>query len=140
MRPSPGADARRVVLVADADARARAAVIAALERVGFAGHQASTARQALEDAATEQPCCVLLDVHLPDLSGYEVCQSLRATHGRRLPIIFLSRDRTAAIDRVIGFLLGADDYVAKPFDADELVARVLAALRRADLWAKRTES
>jgi DNA-binding response OmpR family regulator len=138
MRPSPGAKTRRVVLVADPDPRARAAVIAALERVGFAGHQASTARQALADAATEQPCCVLLDVHLPDLSGYEVCQSLRAEHGRRVPIIFLSRDRTAAMDRVIGFLLGADDYVVKPFDDDELVARVRAALRRADLWAKRS--
>lgn len=140
MQPSPGAEARKVVLVADSDPRARAAAIAALERVGFAGHQASTARQALEDAVTEQPCCVLLDVDLPDLSGYEVCRSLKAEHGRRLPVIFVSRDRTAAIDRVTGFLLGADDYMAKPFDADELVARVRAALRRADLWAKRSEN
>jgi two-component system OmpR family response regulator len=140
MRPSPGTDARKVVLVVDPDPLARAAVIAALERVGFAGHEASTARQALEDAATKQPCCVLLDARLPDLSGYEVCQSLKAEHGRRLPVIFVSGDRTAAIDRVTGFLLGADDYMAKPFHADELVARVRAALRRADLWAKRSES
>ncbi len=102
----------RSFLVADPTLRLAPPQSLPFESVGFAGHQASTARQAVEDVATEELCCVLLDVHLPDLSGYEVCQSLKTRHGRRLPVIFVSGDRTAAIDRVTGFLLGADDYIA----------------------------
>jgi DNA-binding NarL/FixJ family response regulator len=65
------------------------------------------------------------------VSGYELCRWLRAEWGARLPIIFLSGERTESFDRVAGLLLGADDCMVKPFAPDELVARVCAALRRA---------
>ena len=72
----------------------------------------------------------MLDVSLPGCSGYEVCSRLRQTFGQTIGIVFLSGERTESLDHVAGLLLGADDYVAKPFDPDELVARVRAILRR----------
>ena len=118
------------MLIADADVPARRAAAAALKRIGFTVRLASTARRALQEAERDVPCCVLVDVELPDLNGYEVCRTLKERYGSGLPVIFLSGERTAAIDRVIGLQLGADDYVAKPFDADELAARVSVARRR----------
>jgi DNA-binding NarL/FixJ family response regulator len=67
---------------------------------------------------------VLLDVNMPDGSGYEVCRALRSEFGPGLPIVFLSGERTEGFDRAAGLMLGADDYLVKPFDPDELVARV----------------
>jgi DNA-binding NarL/FixJ family response regulator len=71
-------------------------------------------------------------VHLPGFSGYEICRSLRDAHGQGIGIIFLSGSKTESIDRATGLGLGADDYILKPFDADELVARVRAVLRRVE--------
>ena len=119
-----------LVLVVDADVPGRRAAAAALRRVGFAVRIAPTAKRALQEAARERPCCVLVDVELPDLNGYEVCRALKETHGADLPVIFLSGRRTAAIDRAIGVLLGADDYVSKPFDPDQLASQVSAVTRR----------
>ena len=73
---------------------------------------------------------MLLDVCLPGASGYEVCHELRDRFGDTLGIIFVSGERIESIDRVSGLLLGADDYVVKPFDPDELLARVRTVLRR----------
>jgi DNA-binding NarL/FixJ family response regulator len=78
----------------------------------------------------EEPALVVLDVHLPDISGYEVCRELRDMFGERLPILFLSGARTESYDRVGGLLLGADDYLVKPFAHDELLARVRRLLAR----------
>ena len=74
---------------------------------------------------------MLLDVNLPDMSGYTVCRELRAEHGERLPIVFVSGYRTESMDRAAGLLIGGDDYVVKPPDLDELLARVRRLLERA---------
>ena len=71
-------------------------------------------------------------MHLPAFSGYEICRSLREEHGQEIGIIFLSGSKTDSIDRATGLGLGADDYVLKPFEPDELVARVRAVLRRVE--------
>jgi DNA-binding NarL/FixJ family response regulator len=65
----------------------------------------------------------VLDVRLPDLSGYEVCRELRDELGESLPILFVSGERSESIDRVAGLLLGADDYLVKPVALDELLVR-----------------
>jgi DNA-binding NarL/FixJ family response regulator len=67
---------------------------------------------------------VLLDVQLPGLNGYEVCRELRHRYGDSIAIVFISGERTEALDRAAGLLLGADDYVIKPVDPGELIARV----------------
>ena len=86
---------------------------------------------ALAAAREERPDLAILDVNLPGLSGYEVCRALRELYGPALPIVFVSGARTEPYDRVAGLLLGADDYLVKPFAPDELLARVRALLRRA---------
>jgi DNA-binding NarL/FixJ family response regulator len=75
-------------------------------------------------ARRHPPKLVLLDVRLPDVSGYEVCRELRDEFGDEVGIMFLSGERTEGLDRAAGLLVGADDYVVKPFSADELLARV----------------
>jgi DNA-binding response OmpR family regulator len=105
-----------------------------LERLlGAAGLEVTTAASgeaALASALEERPDVVTLDVNLPGLSGYEVCRALREAYGASLPILFLSGSRTESFDRVAGLLLGADDYLTKPFAPDELLARVRGLVRR----------
>ena len=76
----------------------------------------------------EPPALVLLDVNLPGICGYEVWRLLRDEFGEQFPIVFVSGARTESFDRVAGLLLGANDYVAKPFAEDELLARVQSLL------------
>jgi DNA-binding response OmpR family regulator len=99
----------------------------ALEREGFDTRVAGTVAGALEEARRELPDLVLLDVMLPDGSGYDVCRELR--RDSTVPIIMLTA-RGEETDRVVGLELGADDYVVKPFSAREVVARIRAVLRR----------
>jgi DNA-binding NarL/FixJ family response regulator len=73
---------------------------------------------------------VVLEVGLPDMTGYEACREIRSARGEDLPIFFLSGLRTEPLDRVAGLLLGADDFIVKPFDPDELVARVRRFVNR----------
>jgi two-component system, OmpR family, response regulator RegX3 len=101
----------------------------ALTREGFDTEVAGTAAAALELAERIDPDLVLLDVMLPDGSGYDVCRDLRASS--RVPIIMLTA-RGEETDRVVGLELGADDYVVKPFSAREVIARIRAVLRRSD--------
>jgi len=100
----------------------------ALEREGFATEVARTAREALQIAERSQPDLVLLDVMLPDGSGYDVCRSLRERS--EVPIIMLTA-RGEETDRIVGLEMGADDYIVKPFSAREVAARIRAVLRRA---------
>jgi two-component system response regulator RegX3 len=102
---------------------------AALEREGFTASVVGTAAEALSSAERLSPDLVLLDIGLPDGSGFDVCRELRSRSGT--PIIMLTA-RGEESDRVAGLELGADDYVVKPFSAREVVARVRAVLRRAD--------
>jgi DNA-binding NarL/FixJ family response regulator len=83
---------------------------------------------------------VVLEVCLSDISGYEVCRSLREEFGDELPIIFVSAARTESFDRVAGLLVGADDYLPKPFAADALLARVRRLGRQAATPPETTSS
>lgn len=98
-----------------------------LEKSEFAVRVATTGPEALEEVDRRRPDLVLLDIMLPGLDGYEVCQVLRQRHG--LPIIFVSA-RDDELDPIIGLEFGADDYITKPFRPREVVARVKAVLRR----------
>jgi DNA-binding NarL/FixJ family response regulator len=121
--------ARETVLVVDDDRRFRDLAKTVIERAGFAVVEAGSADQALAAARSHPPHLVLLDVKLPQSSGYEVYRELHDVLGDNLPIIFVSGERTEPYDRVAGLLLGADDYLVKPLDPDELVARIRRSLR-----------
>jgi DNA-binding NarL/FixJ family response regulator len=103
-----------------------------LSATGHPTAEAAGGEEALGIARSQALALVILDVNLPDISGYEVCHELRSEFGERLPILFVSGARTEAYDRVGGLLLGADDYVVKPFAPDELLARVRRLLARWD--------
>jgi len=120
------------ILIVDDDPAVRELVAAVLEHAGFETETAETGDEALNAVETRKPKLVLLDVRLPDMSGYSVCRALREQRPDSVPIIFLSGERTEWYDRVGGLLLGADDYIVKPFAPDELVARVRTLLRRAE--------
>nr|HET7858133.1 two-component system response regulator CreB [Caldimonas sp.] len=100
----------------------------ALRTEGFEPHWCATGEEAVAAARAAPPALVVLDVGLPDVSGFEVFRRLRETSD--VPVVFLTA-RSDEIDRVVGLELGADDYVAKPFSPRELVARVRGILRRA---------
>lgn len=91
---------------------------------------AAWGKDALEIASTELPDLIILDIHLPDIDGYEICTRLRA-HRRtqNIPVIFLT-ERKERMDRLMGLEMGADDYIAKPFDVQELRYRVRNTLTR----------
>lgn len=118
------------VLIVDDDDKLRAAIAELLKRGGYRTREAATGRAALAAASEERPSVVLLDVHLPGMSGYEVCHALRGQFGDDLPVLFLSGERTEPFDRVAGLRLGGDDYLVKPFDPDELLARVARFVER----------
>ncbi len=92
--------------------------------MGHVTYEADTGEEALAAARRKRPALVVLEVFLPGVSGYQVCRELKDELGEELPIVFVSEARTEPADRVAGFLIGADEYVAKPFDPDELVARL----------------
>jgi two-component system OmpR family response regulator len=96
---------------------------------GFTTHTATTAAQAVERAREHRPDLVLLDVMLPDGNGWQVCRDLRAEHDD-IAVIFLTA-RDSSRDVVGGLTVGGDDYITKPFNVDEVIARVRAVLRRA---------
>jgi DNA-binding response OmpR family regulator len=128
------ADPLPVVIVED-DAHIADLVTLYLNQAGFRAYQASTGEEGLRLVKDREPKLVILDVGLAgDLDGLEVCRQLRSTTD--VPIVMLTA-RDGEIDRVLGFELGADDYVTKPFSPRELVARVKAILRRADGPAKK---
>lgn len=117
----------RTILVADDDPHIRQLLVFALDKAGLATIEAADGEATLALAESRQPDLVVLDINMPRLDGLEVCRRLRAAGD--LPILFLS-SRDDEIDRVLGIELGADDYVVKPFSPREVVARVMAILRR----------
>ncbi|NLX10319.1 MAG: response regulator transcription factor [Chloroflexi bacterium] len=100
-----------------------------LKQDGFQVISAGDGLEALERIARDQPALMVLDLMLPRLDGWEVCKRVRA--GSDLPILMLTA-RDDDIDKIVGLELGADDYLTKPFNPRELVARVKAILRRAE--------
>ncbi len=122
------------VLVVDPDGEQRREVAAMLERAGFRVKVIESGEEALEEARRERPNLVVLEVRLSDISGYEVCRSLKDQFGDAVGVIFVSRDRNESSDRVAGLMIGADDYLGKPLAADELVARARGLARRTSAY------
>jgi len=118
------------VLVVDDDAVICELVATTLAEHGYPTRRASDAREAIYLVQRETPDVVLLDVHLPDISGYQVCRRLRDDYGETIGIILISGERKESMDRAAGLLLGADDYMVKPFVLDELLARVQRLVKR----------
>lgn len=121
------------ILVVDDEPKIVHLIRAYLEKSGFRALPAYGGRQALDLFAREQPDLVVLDLMLPDIDGMDVARSIRKESNA--PIIMLTA-RAEEADRVAGLELGADDYIVKPFNPRELLARVRAVLRRADGLAK----
>ena len=132
------------VLVVDDDSGFTAFVAALLDDAGYAVRCAKDGESAIIAIQESRPSVALLDVDLPGVSGYEVCRRLREEFGDDVGIIFVSGERMEPFDRVGGLLLGADDYLVKPFDRDELFARIRALVSRVGRAragaAERTES
>ena len=132
---------RGTILIVDDEADIRSTVEFNLSREGFQTVTAERGRDAVERAAeSPRPDLIVLDLMLPDISGTEVCRQLRQSpQTRGIPILMLTA-KTDAIDRVVGFEVGADDYVTKPFSVRELVLRVKAILRRSSSQEETSEN
>jgi two-component system, OmpR family, response regulator len=118
---------QRTILVVDDDPHIRQLLVFALAKAGLAAREAKDGEEALAMVAEQAPDLMILDINMPRLDGLEVCRRLRPE--TPTPILFLS-SRDDEIDRVVGIELGGDDYVVKPFSPREVVARVMAILRR----------
>jgi DNA-binding NarL/FixJ family response regulator len=117
-------------LLVEDDESFRSVLSIVFRQAGYEAYEATCGEEALETARREQLALVVLDVCLPGISGYEVCHALRQDFGERLPIILISGQRVESLDRVAGLLLGADDYLVKPFAPDELLVRARKLIRR----------
>lgn len=115
------------VLVVEDDPKTASLVCLYLEREGFRCTPVADGRAALETFRAHSPDFVILDLMLPEVDGWQICREIRRSS--QVPLLILSA-REEEMDRVLGFSLGADDYVVKPFSPRELVARVQAILRR----------
>ncbi|MCM3763058.1 response regulator transcription factor [Alkalihalobacillus oceani] len=118
------------ILIVDDELRMRELLSFYLEKAGFRVSEAATGQEALTKIAGDRDSyeLVILDIMMPDQDGFEVCQAVREYS--EVPILMLSA-RTEVQDRIEGLNLGADDYLTKPFEVEELLARVHALLRRA---------
>jgi len=117
----------KTILVVEDEAAIAETITYALQTEGFTPVWKSTGRDALAALAEQPVALVVLDVGLPDMSGFDVCREIHARG--RTPVIFLTA-RSGEVDKIVGLELGADDYLAKPFSPRELTARVRAVLRR----------
>jgi DNA-binding NarL/FixJ family response regulator len=117
------------VLIADEDPKSRDELARVLESAGYDIIQVASGEEALQAVRETKPSIVLLEIPLGGLSGYEVCRTLRE-EARETPVVFVSGARTESYDRVAGLLVGADDYIVKPYAPDELLTRVRQIVRR----------
>ncbi len=118
---------KQKILIADDDANIAELISLYLEKEGFETRKAENGRQALEILKSYAADLIVLDIMMPEMDGYEVCRTVRKDSA--VPIIMLTA-KGETFDKVLGLELGADDYMVKPFDTKELVARVKAVLRR----------
>ena len=124
-------DTAGLVLVVDDDGDFLEIATRILQQAGYATLEAATGADAIEIARRDRPQLVLLDVRLGGtMTGHEVCRILKDELRPEPAILFVSGARTESYDRVGGLLVGADDYITKPFAADELLARVRTLIRR----------
>ena len=117
------------ILIVDDDENIVELIRIYFEKEGFATVTASNGVKALELFKTEAPSIVILDIMMPEMDGWQVCREIRKISN--IPIIMLTA-KGETFDKVLGLELGADDYMTKPFETKELVARVKAVLRRSD--------
>lgn len=117
-----------VILIVDDDASIRSVLRMALEDAGMSVREAADGQAALQDLKGKPVDLVVLDIGMPELDGFETCKTLRGFSD--VPVLFLTA-RDEEIDRVLGFQLGGDDYVTKPFSPRELTLRIKAILNRA---------
>jgi two-component system, OmpR family, alkaline phosphatase synthesis response regulator PhoP len=131
------ASKQQTVLVVEDEASIASFVSAYLKNAGYTVRTASTGAEALKLVESAKPALVVLDLMLPDIDGVEVCKRIRQT--RELPVLMLTA-RDEDVDKIIGLEVGADDYMTKPFNPRELVARVRAILRRSAPDSSKRES
>jgi two-component system response regulator MprA len=117
------------LLIVEDDGPLRDVLARSLSAEGFAARAVATGAELLERALAEPPDLLVIDIGLPDGDGRDLCQALRA-RGMHAPVLFLTA-RDALTDRLSGFSAGGDDYVSKPFDVEEVAARLHALLKRA---------
>ena len=127
----------QTVLVVEDEGSIASFVSLYLKNAGYAVRTASTGSQALDQVASQMPALIVLDLMLPDIDGIEVCRRIRKSSD--VPILMLTA-RDEDVDKIIGLEVGADDYLTKPFNPRELVARVKSILRRAVPERRQAES
>jgi DNA-binding response OmpR family regulator len=127
----------QTVLVVEDESSIASFVALYLKNAGYAVRTAATGGEALAQVAASQPALIVLDLMLPDIDGIEVCRRIRK--GSDIPILMLTA-RDEDVDKIIGLEVGADDYLTKPFNPRELVARVKSILRRAGPERRQIES
>ena len=125
MSPAP-----RTILIVEDDPALALGLVDTLEFEGFRVVHAKSGRAGTDLAKREKPDCIILDLMLPDINGYQVCKDIRS-FDPRVPIVMLTA-RSQEADKIRGLDSGADDYVTKPFSVGELVARIRAIFRRLD--------
>jgi DNA-binding response OmpR family regulator len=125
------------ILVVEDETSISSFVAAYLRNAGYTVRTASSAKAALVDVAGEMPSLIVLDLNLPDGDGVELCRRIRKSSD--VPILMLTA-RDEDVDKIIGLEVGADDYMTKPFNPRELVARVKSVLRRASPERRRSET
>lgn len=117
------------LLVIDDDAHLRESLAEVLELDGFECVQAGTAKEGIETAKKHDPTVVIMDIQLPDSSGFQICQTLRKA-SRETILIMMTGRFLSAEEKTQGFQLGADEYITKPFDLQELSIRIRQLLSR----------
>lgn len=122
-----GLEMAQKILVVDDEQNIRDLAALYLEKEGFSVEEAANGREAISRFQQVSPAMVILDVMMPGMDGFEVCRELRREHD--VPILMLTA-RSEDIDKIVGLEIGADDYMTKPFNPREMVARVKAILRR----------
>src|SRR5437899_10794585 len=127
----------QLVLVVEDEASIASFVAAYLKNAGYAVRTTASGNEALKLVESEKPALVVLDLMLPDIDGVEVCKRIRQSTD--LPVLMLTA-RDEDVDKIIGLEVGADDYMTKPFNPRELVARVRAILRRSVTHAAEPEN
>jgi DNA-binding response OmpR family regulator len=127
----------QTILVVEDEASIASFVSLYLKNAGYDVRAVTTGNAALTQVAAEQPALIILDLMLPDIDGIEICRRVRKTSD--VPILMLTA-RDEDVDKIIGLEVGADDYLTKPFNPRELVARVKTVLRRSTPERRRDES
>jgi two-component system response regulator MprA len=122
------------LLILEDESQLRDVLVRSLRAEGFDAQGVGSAHELLERVKGATPDALVIDIGLPDADGRDVCQALRA-HGVAAPVLFLTA-RDALTDRLSGFSAGGDDYVTKPFDIEEVAARLHALVRRAGIEPK----